>query len=490
MALSRVHLVLSSGGMRALAYIGAVQAFESADIEVASVSACSAGAIVGALVAAGSPGGELERLMLGTDFRRFAVRSPRWAHLVALRRWPFSPNIPTRFADLVGEQIGTETTFGALPKPFATMGIDIVSGEYLVYTKETHPEMRVVEAVRIATAIPLVFPPHQVGDRLIFDAAIATQSPVWLTAAIEPLFEERLPIVVLRSAPTAPVQTPRRLPQFVNSLIAASITGGDNLLIRGNPRVHIINLPTGAVSIFQYDLNPQERARLIRIGRSTTRDAIDRVDGDFAAAQLHVRSAAAYLPGGHHFPGARANDETAAWAGAHYAQQFLTIPPRDVFISYAHKDRQWLDRILQHLQPLVTAGTITIWSDKDIEAGQFWRKELNEAIGRTRVALLLVSPSYLRSDFVAAQEFPALIRAAEERRTVLTWVLLSDATYQAAPVAKLQAAHDVRQPLDTLETDALERALSEIANNIAEAFRTGAPAVRAGMGGSHPLDAK
>jgi predicted acylesterase/phospholipase RssA len=58
--------------MRALAYVGAVQAFESAGIEAVSVSACSAGTIVGALVTAGMPGGEIERLVLRTDFRRFA----------------------------------------------------------------------------------------------------------------------------------------------------------------------------------------------------------------------------------------------------------------------------------------------------------------------------------------------------------------------------------------------------------------------------------
>ena len=57
-------------------------------------------------------------------------------------------------------------------------------------------------------------------------------------------------------------------------------------------------------------------------------------------------------------------------------------------------------------------------------------------------------------------EFPALVRAAEERHTVLTWVLLSEATYQSTPVAQLQAAHDLGQPLDTLETEVLEGALS------------------------------
>jgi predicted acylesterase/phospholipase RssA len=467
---SRVHLVLSAGGMRALAYVGAVQAFESAGIEVVSVSACSAGTIVGALVTAGMPGGEIERLVLRTDFRRFASRSGRWARLAALRRWPFAPDSPPRFADLVRKEIGPGKTFADLPKPFATMGIDIVSGEYLVYTKETHPEMLVADALEIATAIPGAYPPHQVGDRLVVDAAIATQCPVWLTAAIEPFFEERLPIVVLRSSRAAPVQTPRHLPQFVNSLVAASIAGGDDLLIRGNPRVNIINLPTGSVRTFQFDLGPQERARLIRIGRSTTQDAIDRVDGDFAAAQLKVRSAAMHLPSGQHVTRAQVNDEVAAWAGAHYAQQYLTTPARDLFISYAHEDEHWLHRIVQHLKPLATAGTITIWSDKNIKAGQFWREQLNQAIGRAQVALLLVSPFYLGSNFVADEEIPALIRAAEARRTRLTWVLLSEATYQSTLVAQLQAAHNLDHPLDTLKADDREHALSQIADNIAKAF--------------------
>ena len=37
----------------------------------------------------------------------------------------------------MGEKIGRETTFGTLPKPFATMGIDIVSGESLTIAAQT-----------------------------------------------------------------------------------------------------------------------------------------------------------------------------------------------------------------------------------------------------------------------------------------------------------------------------------------------------------------
>jgi len=86
------------------------------------------------------------------------------------------------------------------------------------------------------------------------------------------------------------------------------------------------------------------------------------------------------------------------------------------------------------------------------------------------VALLLVSPSYPGSNFVADEDIPALIRAAKARRTTLIWALLSEATYQSTPVANLQAAHNLHHPLDTLQGHHRESALSEIADTIAKAF--------------------
>ena len=47
---TRVHLVLSSGGMRCFSYVGAVRALEERGVEFASVSACSAGSFTGALI--------------------------------------------------------------------------------------------------------------------------------------------------------------------------------------------------------------------------------------------------------------------------------------------------------------------------------------------------------------------------------------------------------------------------------------------------------
>jgi hypothetical protein len=237
-----------------------------------------------------------------------------------------------------------------------------------------------------------------------------------------------------------------------------------------DPRVHVVDLPTGAIPQDRFDLDREERARLVRVGRVVAERVIDEADGDFAAAQLQIRGAGARVPGGQQAEWARRHDETAAWAGAYYAQRYLDAPPREVFVSHAHEDRRWVDRLLRYVRPRLSAGTIAVWSDRDIEAGQFWQREIEQAVGRARVALLFVSPDYLRSAFVAENELPALVRAAEDRRTVLVWAHVRDATYQTTPIAGIQAAHDPARPLESLDREGLDAALEAIADAVTRGF--------------------
>jgi predicted acylesterase/phospholipase RssA len=463
----RVHLVLGAGGVRALAYVGVLQAFEAAEIEPEGVAACSAGTIIGALIAAGKGADEIESEVLDADLRGLARAPSAWVERIAAwRAWPFAPERPPQFETLVGNAIGRDTTFAQLKRPFATLGIDVVSGDFLAYTRETHPTMPVVDAVRIATALPLVYPPHTAGHRQVVDASIASRTPVWLAAA----FEETLPIVVLRTAPSPEILTPRNVLEYVRRLVDATLTGRDALLIRGDPRVRTIDLPTARVGYSRFDLAREERARLIRLGRGIAERVIDEADGDFAALQLRVRSAAAHLPGGQEAETAQQRDEAAAWAGAHYAQRFVAAPPREIFVSYAHTDEEWRDLVVSYLRTELSAAQISMWSDREIGAGDYWKQEIHEAIGRARVALLIVSPDFLRSSFIAENELPALLSAAHHRRTVITWVHARDATFQTTPIAPLQAAHDPSRPLESLDQAERHAALATIAQRVAGAF--------------------
>jgi len=120
-------------------------------------------------------------------------------------------------------------------------------------------------------------------------------------------------------------------------------------------------------------------------------------------------------------------------------QQDLTSKTRqkpvDVFITYSTADRAWLDRILTLLRPLVRNGRIAIWADPHIKAGDEWRHEINEALSRAQVALLLVSADFLASTFIMEIELPRLV----EQKARLIPVLVSACAWEDEPlVARLQ----------------------------------------------------
>ncbi len=78
-----------------------------------------------------------------------------------------------------------------------------------------------------------------------------------------------------------------------------------------------------------------------------------------------------------------------------------------VFISYSHKDKQEKDELLSHLR--ISRETTDVWSDDRVGVGTDWEADLDQAISQARVAILLVSPNFLVSRFIASQQTPAIL---------------------------------------------------------------------------------
>jgi hypothetical protein len=142
---------------------------------------------------------------------------------------------------------------------------------------------------------------------------------------------------------------------------------------------------------------------------------------------------------------------------------------RDVFISYSHEDKKWLDELNTMLQPLVRTGRITTWDDTKIRGGAKWRKEIDKALGSAKVAVLLVSPEFLASNFIAESELPPLLQAAEGGGLTILWIAVKPSLYDTTAIEEYQALNDPSKPLATIRKGERGKVLVDICKQIEQA---------------------
>lgn len=137
-----------------------------------------------------------------------------------------------------------------------------------------------------------------------------------------------------------------------------------------------------------------------------------------------------------------------------YAQgYFLACETGDlhmIFVSYSHRDKEWLRRFKMILKPLSRYAEVNVWSDQQIQSGAAWRDEIGKAMTNAFAAVLLVSANFLDSDFIAKEELPFILDAAQRQKIRLFWIRLTPCYIQATPLKSLQAAAGMPKPLNQM----------------------------------------
>ncbi len=159
-----VGLVLSGGGARAYAHIGAVRALFETGAPVDFVAATSMGAIVGACVAMGWGREEIEERIKDS----FVSSNPLADHVlpvVALTRGRLvDERLERHFGDIKIEE---------MQLPFLCVSTDLTSGAAYV-----HRRGLLREALRASIALPGVLPPVVTGEAVLVDGAVVNNFPI------------------------------------------------------------------------------------------------------------------------------------------------------------------------------------------------------------------------------------------------------------------------------------------------------------------------
>jgi internalin A len=144
--------------------------------------------------------------------------------------------------------------------------------------------------------------------------------------------------------------------------------------------------------------------------------------------------------------------------------------PGKIFISYAHKDKRFLERLQTHFKALKTAGVkVDDWADTRLKAGMDWRAEIEQAMQECQVAILLVSTDFLASDFIMTDELPVLLKAAKVRGVDIIPVIVAPCNFErSSGLDDFQAINSPSKPLSGLKTDKREEVYVQVTKRIEE----------------------
>jgi len=112
--------------------------------------------------------------------------------------------------------------------------------------------------------------------------------------------------------------------------------------------------------------------------------------------------------------------------------------PVKAFISYSHKDTEYLQALKAALSPLVRLEKLRLWDDHAIDAGEEWHETIFRELGEADLVLCLVSADFIHSDFCYAKELKAAMDAHESGEKTVVPIRLRECAWEGLPLAKLQ----------------------------------------------------
>ncbi|MEB3334271.1 MAG: TIR domain-containing protein, partial [Cyanobacteriota bacterium] len=144
---------------------------------------------------------------------------------------------------------------------------------------------------------------------------------------------------------------------------------------------------------------------------------------------------------------------------------------QELFISYSHKDRAFLEQFWIHLSPLEEDYGLRRWDDSRIQPGDIWLTEIEQALERAQVALLLVSPHFLASDFIRRKELPKLFEAAKKDGLKILWLPIRPCSWKRYPqIEQYQAVGSMNPTLAEMGEVERDREMVCITDRIHDLF--------------------
>lgn len=182
----KVGLALSGGGARGYAHIGVIRVLQRYRVPIDIVAGTSMGAVIGSALACGIDLYKLEKILLNLNlnkllgipdstFREIGGLAGRITSEYLFKRtdWRNLESENTRNLYQFFTIFARDKNFADLPIQFATVAVDIDTGEEVVIRAG-----KVYKAIVASMAMPGIHYPVKLGERFLVDGGIVNNLPV------------------------------------------------------------------------------------------------------------------------------------------------------------------------------------------------------------------------------------------------------------------------------------------------------------------------
>ena len=246
------YLVLGPASMGIFTLIGALKARETALADVKEISGSSAGAIIALFLAMGMSVDEVLNKSLSLNIPNFVkIRIGSF-----FNKFGFVDMGPIR-KKLV-EMCGSDPTFTELDMKIYVSAYCLNTSETVYFSRGTHPNMKVIDAVCMSMAVPFIFACGNYNGHTYVDGGIKEDYP--LTPFMDKKPHEVTCIrIKMDTIYRDTINTPR---QFVETLVRSALTNR----VAYNIPVEMIEINIHDTDVFDFNMDYEEKVRLFNLG--------------------------------------------------------------------------------------------------------------------------------------------------------------------------------------------------------------------------------
>jgi predicted acylesterase/phospholipase RssA len=247
------YLVLGPASMGIYAMIGALKSMEGKMDQVKEISGSSAGSILALFWAVGISIDDIIDASLSIDISNFVKLNIG----SFFNKFGFVEIDPIR--EKLVEICGCDPTFEELSKKIYISSFCLNTSRTEYFSKDTHPDMKVIDAVCMSIAIPLIFASSEYCGRTYIDGGTAEEYPMapfldkkphevtCIRIKMDEIYQEHL-------------NTPK---DFLEALIRSSIKNR----LKYNENFNMIKIDIGDVNVFDFNMSYEDKLRLMNMGK-------------------------------------------------------------------------------------------------------------------------------------------------------------------------------------------------------------------------------